>query len=354
MARSRTTPGAVPVDRVEDREGGEADMSSQDTARAFWVRPPGGAEILEESLPVPTTAEVRVRTTFSGISRGTEALVYRDEVPASQREAMRAPFQAGDFPGPVKYGYASVGVVEASPGDASLEGRAVFCLYPHQDRYVVPVDAVTPLPDGLPPARAVLAANMETALNGCWDAGVLPGDRVVVVGAGVVGMLVAWLLDGIPGTDVTVVDPEPTRAGPAADLGLELRSDPPAGADADVVIHTSGTPGGARDALACVGTEGTLVEMSWFGTTRVALPLGESFHSDRLTIRSSQVGRIPPARAPRWTYARRIRKALELLRDPALDVLLTGESDFEDLPDTMARLATDGGATLCHRVRYRP
>ncbi len=198
-------------------------MSSQDTARAFRVRPPGDSEIVEEPLLSPTTADVEVRTLFSGISRGTETLVYRDEVPTSQRDAMRAPFQAGDFPGPVKYGYSSVGVVASAPGDASLEGREVFCLYPHQDRYVVPVDAVTPLPGGLPAGRAVLAANMETALNGCWDAGVGPGDRVVVVGAGTVGMLVAYLVSRIPGTEVVVVDPEPTRAGPAAALGLDRR-----------------------------------------------------------------------------------------------------------------------------------
>lgn len=331
-------------------------MSSQDTARAFWVRPPGDAEIVQEPLLSATDADVRVRATYSGISRGTESLVYRDEVPTSQRETMRAPFQEGDFPGPVKYGYASVGVVESAPGNRALEGRDVFCLYPHQDRYVVPVDAVTPLPEGVPPGRAVLAANMETALNGCWDAGVGPGDRVVVVGAGVVGMLVAWLVSRIPGTDLVVVDPEPARRGPADRLGLELRASPPRdageGGEADVVFHTSGTPDGARSALGCVGTEGALVEMSWFGTERVALPLGESFHSGRLTIRSSQVGRIPPARAPRWTHARRIRKALELLRDPALDDLITGETDFEELPATMARLAVDGGDTLCHRVRY--
>ncbi len=327
-------------------------MPSQDTARAFWVRPPDGGEIREEPLLGPTTAEVRVRATFSAISRGTEALVYRDEVPASQRDAMRAPFQQGDFPGPVKYGYSSVGVVDAAPGDPELEGRSVFCLHPHQNRYVVPVDAVAPLPDGVPEGRAVLAANMETALNGCWDAGVAPGDRIVVVGAGVVGMLVARLVDRIPGTDVVVVDPEPTRAGPASELGLDLRAEPPLGSDADVVIHTSGSPEGARDALACVGPEGVMLEMSWFGTTRVALPLGESFHSGRLTIRSSQVGRLPPERAPRWTHARRVRKALELLRDPALDALITGESDFDELPATMARLAADGGDTLCHRIRY--
>ncbi len=327
-------------------------MSSQNTARAFWVRPPDDSEIRDEPLLSPTTADVEVRTLFTGISRGTESLVYRDEVPASQREAMRCPFQEGDFPGPVKYGYSNVGVVESAPGDPSLEGREVFSLFPHQDRFVVPVDAVTPLPDDLPAGRAVLAANMETALNGCWDAGVGPGDRVVVVGAGVVGMLVSYLIDRIPGTDLVVVDPEPTRQGPAQELGLDLRSDPPVGLEADMVVHTSGSPEGARSALACVGTEGTLVEMSWFGTTRVALPLGEAFHSDRLTIRSSQVGRIPPERAPRWTYGRRIRKALDLLRDPVLDVLVSGESEFDDLPSTMARLAVDGGDTLCHRIRY--
>lgn len=294
--------------------------------------------------------EVLVRARYSGISRGTEALVFRGEVPASQHEAMRAPFQEGRFPAPVKYGYASVG--EVLEGPRGLAGRTIFCLYPHQDVYCVPASAVVPLPDGLPAARAVLAANMETALNGVWDARPGPGDRIVVIGAGVVGMLVAWLCSRIPTTDVRVVDVDRRRAEPAAALGLAFTTEDPAGADADLVIHASGQEAGLRTALAAAGMEATILELSWYGDRAVSLPLGEAFHSRRLTLRSSQVGRIPPDRAPRWDHRRRMEKALELLLDPRLDVLVDGESAFEDLPRTMAALSREGASALCHRIRY--
>ncbi len=325
------------------------------TARAFWVQEPGRGEIVARTLPPRQEGQVRVRARFSGISRGTETLVFRGAVPESQRQAMRAPFQEGDFPGPVKYGYASVGeVVEAPSTEAgrALLGRTVFCLHPHQDRYDVPLAAVRPVPDGVPAARAVLAANLETAVNGTWDAGLGVGDRVVVVGGGVVGLLAAWLAGRIPGTRVTVVDPEPSREEPARTLGLAWRPDPPGTADADVVIHASGHPDGLRDALALAGEEATVVEMSWFGDRTVSLPLGGAFHSRRLTLRSSQVGHLPPARRPRWDHARRMDLALRLLEDPALDVLLSGESEFEALPSLMPRLADGAPETLCHRVRY--
>ncbi len=324
-------------------------MSSQQ-ARHFRVTVPGRGEIVAAPLPSRQEHDVLVRARFSGISRGTESLVFRGEVPVSQRDAMRAPFQEGDFPGPVKYGYASVGEVEAGPPE--LVGRSVFCLYPHQERYVVPATAVAPLPDGTPPERAVLAANMETAVNGVWDAAPGPGDRVVVVGGGVVGCLVAYLCGSLPGARVTLVDPDPSRAPVAEALGVAWASAPPEGADADLVVHASGQPTGLVDALAAAGTEATVLELSWFGDRSVALPRGEAFHARRLTIRSSQVGRIPPGRAPRWTHARRLALALELLDDPALDVLVTSESDFDALPETMARLAADGTGVLCHRIRY--
>jgi threonine dehydrogenase-like Zn-dependent dehydrogenase len=279
--------------------------------------------------------------------------VFSGKVPPSQHAAMRAPFQEGDFPGPVKYGYINVGrVEEAGEPTQHLVGQTVFCLYPHQDLYCVPADRVTPVPDGVPAGRAVLAANMETAVNVVWDAQPGPGDRIVVIGAGVVGLLVAWLCRQVPGTDVTVVDPKRARSEVASELGLSYRPDPPGDATADLVVHASGNPDGLGAALAVADVEATIVDASWYGTRPVTVPLGEAFHSRRLTIVSSQVGRIPPHKAPRWTYARRMQLALELLRDARLEVLITGEDDFDALPAVLERLSREPGDALCHRIRY--
>lgn len=326
-------------------------MTGKITTREFWIKEPGRGVVQDGAIEGPGPGEVLVRTLFTGISRGTEALVFRGEVPASQQEAMRCPFQQGDFPAPVKYGYSNVGLVEADNG-GSLEGQAVFCLHPHQDRYVVPRDSVTPLPEGVPPERAVLAANVETAVNASWDAAPGTGDEIVVIGAGVVGLLTGWLLARTPGSRVIAVDPDPSREAVARALGMEYAATAPKGADADLVVHASGQPAGLRDALECAGVEATILELSWYGSTEVTLPLGEAFHSKRLTLRSSQVGRIPPAQAPRWDYGRRMALALDLLRAPELDALITDECDLDDLPEVMERLAGGGGSTLCHRIRY--
>jgi threonine dehydrogenase-like Zn-dependent dehydrogenase len=329
-------------------------MPEAKAARQFWIDAPGRGSIVRAVLPPPGDDDVVVRALYSGISRGTESLVFRGDVPPSQYETMRAPFQEGQFPAPVKYGYASVGIVEDTRAAArnGLSGRTVFCLHPHQDIYVVPAPAVRPLPDDVPATRAVLAANMETAVNAVWDARPAAGDRIVVIGAGVVGCLVAWLCRQVPGTTVTIVDVRPAREAVAHRLGLRFLAQPPTAADADLVVHASGHPSGLVAALAAAGTEATILELSWFGTSAVTLPLGEAFHSRRLTIRSSQVGRLPPDRAARWNHASRMVLALSLLRDPALDVLITGESAFDELPDVMARLSRDPGDALCHRIRY--
>jgi 2-desacetyl-2-hydroxyethyl bacteriochlorophyllide A dehydrogenase len=318
-------------------------------ARAFWVAAPGRGEIRSETLPEPGTGDVLVRTRWSGVSRGTESLVFSGRVPPSEFTRMRAPFQAGDFPAPVKYGYANVGVVEAGP--ASLVGRHVFTLYPHQTHFVVPAGAVHPVPDTVDPARAVLAANLETAVNGLWDAELKPGDRVAVIGGGAVGSLVAWLAGRTPGCEVTLVDVNAARADTAGALGVAFAADA-AGLEADVVIHTSGAPAGLAAALTAAAMEARIVEMSWFGTQSVPLPLGEAFHAKRLSIVSSQVGHVAPSQRARWSYARRMGLALRLLADARLDVLITDESTFDDLPVTMTRLASTPGDTICHRIRY--
>ena len=320
-------------------------------ARAFWTVAPGSGEIRAETLPVTTTTDdVVVRALFSGVSRGSESLVFHGGVPPEEYQRMRAPFQMGDFPGPLKYGYASVGRVESGP--AELAGRTVFCLFPHQTAYVVPATAVHVVPDDVPAARAVLAANMETALNGVWDARVLPGDRVTVVGGGTVGCLVAWLAGQIPGCDVQLVDIALDRAGIAQLLGMSFAPPATALGARDVVIHASGAPAGLDTALSLAGFESTVVELSWYGNRAVTASLGKAFHAQRLTLKSSQVGHVPAERRARWTYARRLATALALLRDPALDALITSECAFDDLPGVMPTLTSAASRALCHRVRY--
>ncbi|MGW7715325.1 zinc-dependent alcohol dehydrogenase [Streptomyces chartreusis] len=319
-------------------------------ARAFWLRSPGEGEIREAVFPEPGEDEVLVRSLYSGVSRGTETLVFRGGVPESQHAAMRAPFQEGEFPAPVKYGYLSVGMVEAGP--TALVGRTVFCLYPHQTRYVVPASAVTVVPDNVPAARAVLAGTVETAVNALWDAAPLVGDRIAVVGGGMVGCSVAALLARFPGVRLQLVDADPRRAEVAEALGAGFATPEDALGECDLVVHASATEQGLNRSLELLRAEGTVLELSWYGDRRVTLPLGEAFHSRRLVVRSSQVGTVSPARRATRSYADRLALALDLLADPALDALVTGESAFEELPEVMPKLTSGEIPALCHRVRY--
>ena len=321
-----------------------------DEARAFWVVAPGRGEIRAQRLRSLALGELLIRARASAISRGTETLVFRGEVPQSEWHRMRCPFQEGEFPGPVKYGYAVAGVVEDGP--AELCGRRVFCLHPHQDQFIVPQDAVVVIPDDVPDRRATLAANMETAINGLWDGVPGPGDRIAVVGAGVVGGLMAGLAARLPGAEVELIDIDPSRATLAAALGCRFAPPQQARSEADLVIHASGAPEGLATALAIAGFEATVIEMSWYGTRVVPLALGGGFHSRRLTLRSSQVGAVPPGRRERWSRRRRLALALSFLRDPVFDLLLSGETDFSALPELMAFLAASSAGVLCHTVRY--
>jgi len=319
-------------------------------ALAFWLREPGVGEIRPVPLQDPGPGEVFVRTLRSGVSRGTETLVFRGGVPASQYAAMRAPFQDGEFPGPVKYGYLNVGVVELGPPE--LRGRTVFCLFPHQTAYVVPAHAVVVVPDDVPPARAVLAGTVETAVNALWDAAPLLGDRITVVGAGMVGCCVARLLSRFPGVRVTLVDVDTTRGDVAAALGVDFALPADAAGGCDLVVHTSATSAGLQQSLDLLADEGTVIDLSWYGDAEVRLELGGAFHSRRLGIRASQVGVVAAARRGRRTPADRLALALDLLRDPAFDALITGVSRFEELPEVMARLAGGRLPALCHTLTY--
>jgi len=322
-------------------------------ARAFWVVEPGRGEIRSVALPAPGPGEVLVRALHSGVSRGTETIVFRGGVPPDQYVVMRAPHQDGDFPAPVKYGYLSVGVVEEGPPE--LVGRTVFSLHPHQTAYVVPVGAVTLVPDDVPARRAVLAGTVETAVNALWDAPPLIGDRVAVVGAGMVGCCVARLLSRFPGTRVTLVDLDPARAEVASRLGVDFALAGELGdvdGDCDLVVHTSATGAGLQLSLDLLAQEGTVLDLSWYGDSRVELALGGSFHSGRLGIRASQVGSVAAVRRSRFTHAQRLALAVDLLRDPAFDALLTGESRFEELPHVLARLTHGTLSAICHTITY--
>ena len=325
-------------------------MSHGTEARAFWLCRPGAGEIRSVRVPAPGPEEVLVRAVWSAVSRGTETLVFGGHVPVSQYDVMRAPFQEGDFPGPVKYGYLSVGIVEQGP--ASLVGRTVFCLYPHQTHYVVPAAAVTVVPDGVPSRRAVLAGTVETAVNALWDAAPLVGDRVAVVGAGMVGCCVARLMAQVPGAEVTLVDVDPSRGPVAKALGVPFARPEDAPGARDLVVHASATSEGLQLALDLLAPDGAVVELSWYGDRPVQVALGGAFHSTRLAIRASQVGDVAAVRRGRRTTADRRALALALLRDPGYDVLLTGTSRFDELPDVMPRLTSGDLPALCHTIAY--
>lgn len=323
-----------------------------EATRALWYVSRRQIDLRDGTLDERGPADAVIRTLYSGVSRGTERLVFHGLVAAPERERMRCPLQEGDFPFPVKYGYCAVGVVEAGP--QALAGRTVFTLGPHQDRFVAPTDrvSVVPLPDGMPARRAILAANMETALNAVWDSGAGPGDRIVVVGGGVVGLLVTFIVSQIPGADVTLVDIEPSRRAFAELFGVRFSKPLDAPGDCDVGFHASATSGGLACALACCGDEGSVVELSWFGDHDPPVPLGAGFHSRRLRLISSQVSMVAASRRPRWTYRRRLEKAIAMLADDRLDQLITGEVAFADLPAELPRLLEPGAPGLMTAVRY--
>lgn len=319
-------------------------------SHALWYVGPQQAEIRSTELDPLVAGELRIQSLFSGISRGTESLVWQGLVPESEYDKMRAPFMAGTFPFPVKYGYANVGIVQAGP--EALLGQIVFGLMPHQTLSQVASDAVVIVPKGVTPQRAVLAANMETALNAVWDASPGPGDRIAIIGGGVVGCLVAYLCSHLPAAQVTLVDILPTRASIAQSFNIQFAHPSEAPKDCDLVIHTSASAAGLATAIDCAGEEATVLELSWYGSQSVEVPLGGGFHSRQIRLQSSQVGHISPARRPRWTYRRRLLAALAILTDDHLDQLLSAEIKFHDLPKQLPAILGKQSNALCSLIKY--
>jgi NADPH:quinone reductase-like Zn-dependent oxidoreductase len=319
-------------------------------ARALWLSDIGRATLRPASAPPPGAGEARVRMLQSGISRGTEALVFHGRVPPDEHARMRCPHQEGDFPAPVKYGYAAVGEVTDGPTD--WLGARVFCLHPHQTRFTVPLSALHRVPDHVPTPRAVLAPQIETALNACWDAAPRLGDRIAVIGAGAIGSLVAHLCAGLPGCELVLIDRDPARAALAASLGVAFAlPDAVTLAGCDLVFHASGNPAGLAQAIELAGFEARIIELSWYGAGAQPVPLGGAFHSRRLQIIASQVGAVSPARRARWPHARRLGLALALAADPRLDALVTESVAFDDLPDLLPGLLTNAGCPF-PRILY--
>ena len=311
---------------------------------------PGRAEIRPVHLGPLAAGHVRIRAKHSALSRGTESLIIAGHVPEAEFERMKSPLMEGSFPFPVKYGYCAVGCV--TEGSAELIGKHVFCLGPHQTVFDAPIGMVQPIPEGVPLARAVLAANMETALNAVWNGAAGPSDKIAVVGAGVVGALTAYLCGRLPGASVTLVDIRDRRANLASKLGVNFATPKHAPNECDVVFHASANPAGLATALSLAGNESDVVELSWYGDQQVPAPLGAAFHSKQLRRVSSQVGHIAPSRRARWDYARRLQAALELLQDPRLDALLEPAIDFADLPARIPSLLGSQADILCQLVRY--
>lgn len=319
-------------------------------ARALWHVKPGVSELRTERLGPPRSGEARVATRYSAISRGTERLVALGEVPKSEWDRMRAPLQSGDFSFPIKYGYSAAGVVTAGP-DALL-GKRVFALHPHQDHFQAPEAALVPIPDAVSDRRATLAANMETALNAHWDAGTAPGDKVLVIGAGIVGLLAAYLAKQIAGVRVAIVDVDASRANVAGKLGLDFATPPDAPTDNRIVFHASAAGAGLETAIASAAFEGRIVELSWYGERPVTVRLGGAFHSRRLQLISSQVGAVAPSHRAATSLRARLETALTLLDDPALDVLVSDEVAFDDVVSALPRILSGSAGGLPPIIRY--
>lgn len=319
-------------------------------ATAYWTTEREHGELRSEELPAPGPGEALVRALYSGISKGTEMVVHHGAVPPRVANEMRAPHQEGQFPGPVKFGYLSVGVVEDGPED--WKGQRVFCLNPHQDRYIVPVADLTRIPESVPGRRAVLTGTVETAVNALWEAGPRLGDRVAVVGAGLVGGMVATLLRTFPLDRLQLVDLDPGRKQLADALEVDFAHPDDALADCDIVFHCSASQEGLERSLQLAGDEGDVIEMSWYANREVTLPLGEDFHARRLSIRASQVGVVARARRHRRTNADRLDLAVSLLADPVFDAFLTGSSPFDELPEVVQGLADGTLEALCHVIEY--
>ncbi|WNJ16800.1 zinc-binding alcohol dehydrogenase [Pontibacter sp. G13] len=311
-------------------------MSNSLIAQALWHLDAQSSELAEVPLEISPTLPCTVETQASLISSGTERLVSSGLVPASIQPDMRVPYMRGNFEFPMTYGYSLVGKV--SNHDHPLSGQMVHLLHPHQTICQVASGDAFPVPEGIPARRATLASNLETAVNAIWDSGMSTGDKILVVGFGIIGSLVARLASLFPGTEVYVAETQRKRRMMAEQMGFFLLGDHDSEVEFDCAFHCTGASGGLQTAIDQVGYEGVIVELSWYGTRGIEVNLGGDFHSKRKKIISSQVSNLPADRQGRWGFRRRKETVFELLKDPVFDAHITREIPFEELPDFFQRL----------------
>lgn len=310
---------------------------SPESSRQYWTEAAHTGALREVPVPQPAPGELLIETLHSGISRGTESLVHRGEVPAAITELMQAPFQLGALPFPVSHGYLNVGVVRQ--GRSELIGQTVFTLAGHREHVVVPEAAAHVLPEGCPPQRALFAGIGEVGLNGLWEGPVMIGDRVAVVGGGLIGLTTALLASKMALQRLQVVEVDAERRTFIRDLGLDAVAPEQADLDNDVVLHSSSSSAGLATSLRLAGDDAVIVEQSWYGTGDQQVPLGADFHARRLRIVATQVGQVPGPRRMRRTRGQRLATALSML-DSRFDRLISGRSPLAQLPDVMQDVAT--------------
>lgn len=322
-------------------------------SKSLWFKNQFHAVMETEMLPVLPPNKKKnsclIKTLFTAISPGTEYLVYSGGVPKKLYVEMRCPYMGGDFSFPIKYGYSLVGQVLDGP--TSLKGKLIHTLHPHQDYARISAEDVYVIPDGISPQRATLASNMETALNAIWDSGVNIGDKVLIVGFGIIGSLIARILSFIPQVEVDVLDVQPAKITLIEQLGFSIYKEEKE-KKYDLAFHTSGSGPGLQTSINNVGLEGKIIETSWYGDKEVNLCLGETFHSQRKLIISSQVSHLPACKSARWDYKRRKEVVFQLLLHPEFDAHITHTIAFHNLPKLFQSLKKNRCQELSYLVYY--
>jgi 2-desacetyl-2-hydroxyethyl bacteriochlorophyllide A dehydrogenase len=292
--------------------------------KKVYFTAPGQVEVRRSSLPPLTQGQVLVETICSAISSGTEMLLYRGQFPKDLSDTHDTLSSSLGYPMP--YGYACVGRVTKISKDMRHRwlGRLVFAFHPHASRFITSIDELLPLPEGMTPETACFLPNMETAVNLVQDAAPLLGERALVFGQGIVGLLTTALLAEFPLASLVTCDCYPLRREASLSLGVTAALDPNAsdfreharkllGSGADLSLELSGAPAALDEAIVLIGFGGRVVIGSWYGEKRASLDLGGAFHRSRIKLIASQVSTIAPELRGRWEKARRFEIAWEAL-----------------------------------------
>ena len=320
----------------------------------------------EEEVGIPQANEILVETLYTGISHGTEMLVYRGEVaPGLELDPSLKTFK-GCFGFPIKYGYSNVGrIIELGSRVSGLrKGDIVFAHNPHETIYTISENQAMKLPEAVLPSWGIFIASVETAINCVWDANIHLGESVVIFGQGIIGLLITQLMRISGAGRIFTVDKLEKRRNISQKLGADFAFDPnkanlPSviteltdGIGADVIIEASGSPDALDSALKLAAFQGTVVVVSWYGTKPVTLNLGEDFHRERVKIKSSQVSFVDPSLTPRWNIGRRMALALKILPQLNLKELISHIYPFEEAPSAYDKIDKNPEEVLQVILRY--